>query len=114
MSTFQPPSCSRKLLWPTQVAVRVDGAARGVAKEGAALLDGLRTEYIDGKNGPTPASRYLGRTKALYEYVRVTLGVTMHGRENLHEWKDGPGVEDVSIGENISLIHEVSYTVLLS
>ena len=79
-----------------------------VAKEGAAVLDALRSEYIEGKNGPTPASRYLGRTKGLYEYIRVTLGVTMHGRENLHGWKDGPGMEDASIGENISLIHEVS------
>ena len=83
-------------------------AFRGaVAKEAAVLLQQLRREYLEAPGAATPASRYLGRTKALYEYVRVALGVRMHGAENLHGWVDGPGVEEASIGQNISVIHEV-------
>lgn len=77
-----------------------------LAANGASLLQGLRVEYLEGKRGATPASKYLGRTKAIYEFVRVTLGIGMHGSENLHDFEAGPGVEEVSIGQNISLIHE--------
>ncbi|KAF7799903.1 hypothetical protein EIP86_011145 [Pleurotus ostreatoroseus] len=78
-----------------------------VAREATVLLQTLRAQYIEGKRGPTPASKYLGRTKAIYEYVRVTLGIRMHGAENLDDFEDGFGIKDVSIGQNISLIHEV-------
>ena len=42
----------------------------------------------------------------MYEFVRVALGVPMHGRENLHNFAMGPGVEDGVIGSNIATIHE--------
>lgn len=83
------------------VAFRADLAAQG-----ANALQALRAEYVEGKKGPAPAAKYLGRTKPMYEFVRVTLGVRMHGAENLHEFEAGPGVEEVSIGQNISVIHE--------
>lgn len=84
-----------------------------LAEQGAIRLNELRAEYLEGKRGPAPASQYLGKTKALYEFVRITLGVRLHGLENLHEWTGGPGSEELSIGQNISLIHEVR-TYLIS
>ncbi len=42
----------------------------------------------------------------MYEFVRVTLGIRMHGSENYHHFENGLGVEDVTVGENVSLIHE--------
>ncbi|KAI0692100.1 phenylalanine ammonia-lyase [Cytidiella melzeri] len=77
-----------------------------LAEAGALRLNALRAEYLEGKKGAAPASQYLGKTKAMYEFVRVTLGVRMHGLENLHNWEAGPGVEEPSIGQDISLIHE--------
>ncbi|KAI0090738.1 phenylalanine ammonia-lyase [Irpex rosettiformis] len=77
-----------------------------LAEQGAIRLNALRAEYLEGKRGLAPASQYLGKTKALYEFVRITLGVRLHGLENLHNWEDGPGSEELTIGQNISLIHE--------
>ena len=85
------------------VAFRAELAARG-----AELLNDLRRSYLEGGRGRTPASRYLGKTKCMYEFVRVTLGIPMYGVENLHNFASGPGVEEASIGEKISLIFEVS------
>ena len=80
---------------------RVAFAARAVD-----ILRTLRVEYLEGKRGPAPASRYLGRTIKIYEFIRVTLGIRMHGAENLHGFAMGPGVEDGTIGGKIALIHE--------
>ena len=66
----------------------------------------LREEYLRGGKGPAPAAKYVGRSRAVYEFVRVTLGIRMHGSENLHDFKEGPGVEDPTIGQDIALIHE--------
>ena len=66
----------------------------------------LRGAYLTGAKGPAPATQYLGKARAVYEFVRTTLGVKVHGVENLHDFKDGPGVEEPSIGQDISLIHE--------
>ncbi|KAM5542920.1 hypothetical protein V8D89_003304 [Ganoderma adspersum] len=66
----------------------------------------LREEYLRGAKGPAPAAKYLGKSRAVYEFVRTTLGIRMHGSENLHDFKEGPGVEDPTIGQDISLIHE--------
>ena len=66
----------------------------------------LREVYLTGAKGPAPATQYLGKARAVYEFVRTTLSVKMHGVENLHDFKDGPGVEEPSIGQDISLIHE--------
>jgi phenylalanine ammonia-lyase len=77
-----------------------------VATRAAALLKQLQRDYLSGTRGPAPASSYLNRTRPLYEFVRITLGIRMHGAENLHAFESGLGVEDVTIGQNISLIHE--------
>ncbi|KAJ3513420.1 hypothetical protein NLJ89_g2951 [Agrocybe chaxingu] len=62
--------------------------------------------YLSGARGPAPASRYLNKTCPVYEFVRLTLGIRMHGSENYHHFVNGLGVEDVTVGQNISLIHE--------
>jgi phenylalanine ammonia-lyase len=79
-----------------------------VASRAVNLLDQLRRDYLSGERGLAPAGPYLGKTRLLYEFVRVTLGIRMHGSENYSRFVNGLGVEDVSIGQNISLIHEVS------
>lgn len=70
------------------------------------VLRKLRVEYLEGERGAAPASKYLGKTKIVYEFVRVTLGIRMHGAENLHAFEMGPGVEEGTIGGSIALIHE--------
>lgn len=77
-----------------------------VAAQSAALLVDLRKAYLDGERGAAPAAQYLGRTRGVYEFIRVTLGVRMHGKENLEGFANGPGVTDATLGSNISLIYE--------
>jgi phenylalanine ammonia-lyase len=79
---------------------------RRIAERLASLLDNLRRDYLSGGRGPAPASRYLNKTRPVYEFVRVTLGIRMHGSENYHHFEKGLGVEDVTFGQNVSLIHE--------
>ncbi|KZT23553.1 phenylalanine ammonia-lyase [Neolentinus lepideus HHB14362 ss-1] len=78
-----------------------------LAKRSTGLLEQLRQEYLSGARGDTPASPYLSRTRAMYEFVRKTLGIRMQGSENLHLFEKGAGVEDVTVGQNVSLIYEV-------
>ncbi|KAG5647103.1 hypothetical protein DXG03_001474 [Asterophora parasitica] len=77
-----------------------------VASRGTSLLDTLRGEYLSGARGSAPASRYLNKTRPVYEFVRCTLGIRMHGSENLERFAKGLYVEDQSVGQNVSLIHE--------
>lgn len=77
-----------------------------LAERMTASLVRLREQYLQGEKGPAPASPYLGKSRAVYEYIRVTLGIRMHGAENLHNFQEGPGVEEQTIGQNIALIHE--------
>ena len=83
-----------------------------VASRATSLLVVLRKEYLSGARGEAPASDYLGRTRPIYEFVRLTLGIRMHGSENESVFANGLGVEDVTIGQNVSLIHEVRDTSL--
>lgn len=85
-----------------------------VASRAYSLLDDLRRDYLSGARGAAPASRYLNRTRPVYEFVRLTLGIRMHGSENYHHFVNGLGVEDVTIGQNVSLIHEVRLCILHS
>ncbi|KAJ8503128.1 hypothetical protein ONZ45_g11130 [Pleurotus djamor] len=71
-----------------------------------ALLDQLRRDYLSGQRGPAPASSHLNKTRHIYEYVRITLGVKMHGSENYIRFANGLGTEESTIGHSISLIHE--------
>ena len=78
-----------------------------VAKRATASLTALREAYLTGARGPAPASRLLIRTRPVYEFVRKTLGINMHGLENHRSFPDGLDLEDATIGEKVSLIHEV-------
>jgi phenylalanine ammonia-lyase len=74
----------------------------------------LTKSFLDGARGPAPASKYLQKTGAVYEFVRTELKIKMHGKENLerfdHVGIDGlvgmPGGDDDTIGENITRIYE--------
>ncbi|KAH8994464.1 phenylalanine ammonia-lyase [Lactarius akahatsu] len=77
-----------------------------VASRATSLLVALRKEYLSGARGPAPASKYLNKTRPIYEFVRKTLGIRMHGSENESAFANGLGVEDVTVGQNVSLIHE--------
>lgn len=78
-----------------------------VARRATFLINELREDYLSGKKGPAPASAYLHKTRPVYEFVRIGLGVRMHGSENQNVFANGLGVEEVTIGQNVSLIHEV-------
>lgn len=78
-----------------------------IATHTAGLYDELTRDYLVGAKGAVPASPYLGKTKDMYEYVRKTLGIKMHGYENYTGFASGLCVDELSIGENISIIYEV-------
>jgi phenylalanine ammonia-lyase len=77
-----------------------------VASRAASLIDELRQAYLFGKRGPAPASQYLNKTKPMYEFVRKTLGIRMHGVENYNNFANGHGFDEQTSGQNVSLIHE--------
>jgi phenylalanine ammonia-lyase len=78
-----------------------------VASRATTLLVSLRKQYLSGVRGHAPASNYLNKTRPIYEFVRKTLGIRMHGSENESVFANGLGFEDVTVGQNVSLIHEV-------
>ncbi|KAF4621343.1 hypothetical protein D9613_000844 [Agrocybe pediades] len=77
-----------------------------VAPRLTVLLDELRRDYLSGARGPAPASRFLNKTRPVYEFVRVTLGIRMYGTENYHQFVNGVGIEDETVGQYVSRIHE--------
>ena len=78
-----------------------------VASGATSLLVSLRKQYLSGVRGHAPASNYLNKTRPVYEFVRKALGIRMHGSENESVFANGLGFEDVTVGQNVSLIHEV-------
>lgn len=59
-----------------------------------------------------PAAGLLGRTSAIYTYIRRDLGVRMHGAENFSRFEGGLGAPETTaengrtIGHNVSTIYE--------
>ncbi|KAE9411419.1 phenylalanine ammonia-lyase [Gymnopus androsaceus JB14] len=76
-----------------------------ISSRAATLLRGLRKSYLTGERGDAPAVVYLGKTQAVYKFIRVALGIKMHGTENLNGFTKGPGESD-TIGQSISVINE--------
>ncbi|THU85713.1 phenylalanine ammonia-lyase [Dendrothele bispora CBS 962.96] len=76
------------------------------AGRATSLIDEVRRAYLSGERGPAPASAYLNKTKPVYEFVRKTLGIKMHGSENYNRFVNGHGVDESTVGESVSLIHE--------
>ncbi|KAJ7776524.1 L-Aspartase-like protein [Mycena maculata] len=77
-----------------------------VAERGTGLLRALRDAFLSGERGASPASVYLGKTRPIYEFIRLKLGIKLHGVENQSGFVNGLGVDDVTIGQNISIIYE--------
>jgi len=86
--------------------VAIPGFQAKVALRATTLLNKLRGEFLSGQRGASPASLYLGKTKPMYEFIRVKLGVKMHGTENYNSFANGLGVDDQTIGQNVSVIFE--------
>jgi phenylalanine ammonia-lyase len=78
-----------------------------VAQRAATSLTALRKAYLTGTRGSAPAIAHLTKTRPVYEFVRKTLGIRMHGLENHQSFPEGLDIEDPTIGEEVSLIHEV-------
>ena len=89
------------------------------AERGAQILQDLRRSFLEGSPPPpsgaisynslAPAAPFLGRTRVLYEYIRVDLGVRMHGLENLKGFVNGLGNTEgqPGLGRAASIIYEV-------
>jgi len=77
-----------------------------LASRSTELQDKLRTDFLSGERGPAPAAPLLGKTRVLYNFIRQTLGVRMHGSENYSHFANGLGRDDVTLGQNISKIYE--------
>lgn len=89
------------------------------AQRGAQLLQDLRSSFLQGTAAPpsgataynplAPAAHFLGRTRPVYEYIRVDLGVRTHGKENFNKFDNGLGNTEgqPGIGRNVSIIYEV-------
>ncbi|KAG7091014.1 Phenylalanine ammonia-lyase str11 [Marasmius oreades] len=76
------------------------------ASRATSLFGELREAYLFGKRGSAPASQYLNKTKPMYEFVRKTLGIHMHGSENYNNFANGHGFDEQTVGQDISIIHE--------
>ncbi|KAK1222070.1 Protein pal1 [Marasmius sp. AFHP31] len=75
-----------------------------MASRATKLMNELRLAYLSGSRGQSPAWKYLGRTRAMYKYVRVELGVKMHGLDNATGFEDDG--EENTIGHSITRIYE--------
>lgn len=76
--------------------------AAGVA-ETEKLYRQVTVEFLDNPHA-CHASHLLGKTKRAYEFVRKTLGVPMHGKENLHEFR-GEYHQSTTSGAYVSVIY---------
>lgn len=103
--TSPSSSCSN----PGAALAAIPAFRSKVAARAESLLDGLRRAYLFGERGASPASPYLNKTRPVYEFVRLTLGIKMHGVENYDSFVNGMGVDEDTTGESISLIHEVRF-----
>ncbi|KAL0581349.1 Protein pal1 [Marasmius crinis-equi] len=76
------------------------------ATRAASLFNELRHAYLFGERGVAPASQYLNKTRPMYEFVRKTLGIRMHGTENYNNFANGHGFHEQTSGQDVSIIHE--------
>lgn len=80
----------------------------------SAFYNQLTRAFLNGARGPAPATKYLKKTRTVYEFVRIELKIKMHGKENFERFDhigiDGlvgmPGGDDETIGQNITRIYE--------
>ncbi|KAI6111975.1 phenylalanine ammonia-lyase [Pisolithus croceorrhizus] len=85
------PSCCTSTLDLAQIA----RFKQVLAQRLEALLTELRCAFIIPPMGRAPASKYLApRTRLLYEFVRLDLGISMHGSDNLRKTVYGMRARD--------------------
>ena len=95
---------------PPSILTNIAEFRSQLASRSVQLLETLQAAYLSGAKGPAPADRFLNRTRPIYDFVRVTLGIKMHGEVNRKLFVEEPGMEEQSIGQNVSLIHEVCHS----
>jgi phenylalanine ammonia-lyase len=78
-----------------------------VASRAILLHDEVTRAYLSGTRGAAPASNLLKGTRPIYEFVRIKLGIPMHGMTNYNVFANDSHLGDVTIGQNVSLIYEV-------
>ncbi|KAF8806411.1 phenylalanine ammonia-lyase [Phlegmacium glaucopus] len=91
---------------PSPSLAVIFGFRSHISTRAITLHETLRKAFLSGGRGHAPASPYLGRTKRLYEFIREGLGIRMHGSENHELFPNGIGVDELSVGQNISKIYE--------
>ncbi|KAK0541198.1 hypothetical protein OC835_000290 [Tilletia horrida] len=74
------------------------------AEQTAVLHNRVTQKYLDDPRG-CHASPMLGRSRAIYQYVRRTLAVPMHGRQNAVEFRGEEGKMGHTIGGYVSVIY---------
>jgi len=75
-----------------------------ISNTGFHTMTYLRESYLLHKDIPSPASHYLGRTRDIYDFIRINLQIPMHGAENLQLFKIRPEVSS-TIGHHVSRIY---------
>jgi phenylalanine ammonia-lyase len=82
--------------------------SRVASRAWKAMEDSRRRYLLDPESNPIPAAAYLNKTKPVYVFVRETLKVRMHGRENLGRFENGLGAteEHGNVGGSVAVIHE--------
>ncbi|KIJ53823.1 hypothetical protein M422DRAFT_242086 [Sphaerobolus stellatus SS14] len=70
------------------------------------LIQETREMFLKSEPESLPTSRFLGKSRFLYEYVRKDLGIRMRGLENLNGFDKGLNATEPTTGENVSLIYE--------
>lgn len=77
-----------------------------VATRTACVYNALVDAYLSGDRGAAPASVHLKGTRPMYDFIRTTLGVPMHGATNHKMFANNAVFEDDTIGHHVSLIYE--------
>jgi phenylalanine ammonia-lyase len=94
-----------------KVLTAIEHFRENLSQQGLVLMQQLQREYLDGSRGPTPASQFMGRTKAIYEFVRVNLGIRMQGLENLNRFEGGIYSTEQSVSHNVTKIYEARLSI---
>lgn len=65
----------------------------------------LRDDFLTGKRGKAPAAHLLGNTRPVYEFIRQTLDIPMHGLVNLRMFEGPEGMGKRTTGQEVSKIY---------
>lgn len=97
----------------TDCLTTINDMQSSLAKKLASSYRALQERFLLNPQTPAPASPYLGRTRVMYEFVRVKLGVVMHGRNNYHKFAGEGEAQIPTIGQDVSRIYQVCHIPIL-